>query len=52
MKFYFRRDDLPPMRAFNGLELLYDGQFFIIEQLLTDLTASQFCHRPSPCKLD
>ena len=34
MRFYYRRDDLPPTRAFRGLELLYDGQFIIIGQVL------------------
>jgi hypothetical protein len=35
MIFYLRRNDLPPMRAFRGLELFYDGQFFIIGQVFS-----------------
>ena len=35
MRFYFRRDDLPPTRAFRELELLYDGQFIIIGHVLS-----------------
>jgi hypothetical protein len=35
MRFYFIRDELPLMRALRGLELLNDGQFNIIGQVLS-----------------
>ena len=42
MRFYYRRDDLPPTRAFRGLELLYDGQFIIIGQVLSEWLNQHF----------